>query len=280
MFEAASRHDRRPDLEYMVVKEAVKARRLLPQNCFLSVNVGPAFLLSDRFDELLSEIVSLAGVIVEITEEDVIDDYSVVHRKLTLIREKGGLVAVDDAGSGYASLKHVMEIRPNFIKLDRCFVSGCDTDPAKGVLIGMLGNAANRLDAWVVAEGVETLSELDELIRLGVPLAQGFFLARPLPAMRLLDDDKRDVLHARAGALSAHTGIQRSVEGAIVCANRAEAIEQLHKQPESTHWQSFWMQPASRRKSWNYTPCWVFAAFRTLPRYKYKAMPGRYSTAP
>ncbi len=83
------------------------------------------------------------------------------------------MAAVDDAGSGYSSLQHIMEMRPNFIKLDRNFITNCDSDPAKSVLIEMLGKAANRLDAWIIAEGIETKEELAELIRLGVPLVQG-----------------------------------------------------------------------------------------------------------
>jgi EAL domain-containing protein (putative c-di-GMP-specific phosphodiesterase class I) len=234
VFEAASKFDRRLDLEDMVVREALLTRRSLPANCFLSLNVGPAFLLSDRFDKLLYETDSLAGVVVEITEDEMIADYGLVKRKLAFIRAKGGLAAVDDAGSGYSSLKHVMEIRPNFIKLDRCFVSGCDTDPAKAVLIGMLGTAANRLDAWIIAEGVETIAELDELIRLGVPLAQGFYLARPEPAMRSLDPDKRTQLIQRAVAFATPTGIHRSVEQAIICTDRRDAELQLGTKPDGS----------------------------------------------
>jgi EAL domain-containing protein (putative c-di-GMP-specific phosphodiesterase class I) len=223
VFEAASLFGRRCELEFIVLEEAFNARHILPPNCFLTVNVGPAFLLSPHFDILISRIPSLAGVIVEVTEDEPITDYDTVQRKLALIRSKGGLAAVDDAGSGYASLQHIMQIRPNFIKLDRNFITSCDADPAKGVLIEMLGRAANRLDAWIIAEGLETRNELDELMRLGVPLAQGFYLARPEPAMRTLDDEKALTILKRAGALSIHTNIERSVEHAFSYTDRSDA---------------------------------------------------------
>ena len=223
VFEAAGDYGRRLDLEEKVLTEAIAAKCLLPPNCFLSVNVGPGFLLSDRFDRLLRDATSLRGVVFEITEDEVITDYSVLHKKLALIRERGGFAAVDDAGSGYSSLKHIMEIRPNFIKLDRSFINGCNSDPAKAVLIDMIGKAANRLDAWIIAEGIENSEELDQLIRLTVPLGQGFFLARPEPAMRLLHPDQIASIVSRVEVQLPSAGISRAIENSLICHDRNEA---------------------------------------------------------
>ena len=227
VFEAAGEFGRRLDLEEKVLAEAIAAKCLLPPNCFLSVNVGPGFLLSDRFDRLLQEAASIRGVVFEITEDEVITDYSVLHKKLALIRERGAFAAVDDAGSGYSSLKHIMEIRPNFIKLDRSFINGCNSEPAKAVLIDMIGKAANRLDAWIIAEGIENSDELDQLIRLTVPLGQGFFLARPEPAMRLLHPDQIASIVSRVEVQLPSAGIQRTIENCLVCHDRNEALLRL-----------------------------------------------------
>ena len=179
VFESAGAFGRRLDLEEKVLTAAIAAQTLLPPHTFLSVNVGPGFLLDDRFDRILDKAPSLRGVVFEITEDEVIADYSILLNKLALIRTRGGFVAVDDAGSGYSSLKHIMEIRPDFIKLDRSFVDGCNLDPAKAVLIDMIGKAANRLDAWIIAEGIENSEELDELIRLTVPSPRASFSVAP-----------------------------------------------------------------------------------------------------
>ena len=231
VFDAAGTFGRRLELEEKVLSEAIAAKCLLPPNCFLSVNVGPGYLLTDRFDRLIAEASSLRGVVFEITEDEVISDYTVLQRKLALIRDRGGFAAVDDAGSGYSSLKHIMEIRPNFIKLDRSFVNGCHTEPAKAVLIDMIGKAANRLDAWIIAEGIENADELDQLIRLTVPLGQGFYLARPEPAMRLLRDEQMASIVSRVEVQLPSAGIHRAIETCTRCRNRDEARFRLNDQP-------------------------------------------------
>jgi EAL domain-containing protein (putative c-di-GMP-specific phosphodiesterase class I) len=234
IFDLASSFGRRLELEEKVLSAAIAAKRLLPPNCFLSVNVGPGFLLSDRFDHLLSTVNSLRGIVFEITEDEIISDHSALQKKLDLIRLRGGSAAVDDAGSGYSSLKHIMEIRPNFIKLDRSFINGCNVDPAKAVLIDMIGKAANRLDAWIIAEGIENSGELDELIRLTVPLGQGFYLARPEPAMRHIQQEKADSILARVEVQVPSLGIQRAVEGCALCTGRAQAQSLLQDAPPAS----------------------------------------------
>jgi len=156
----------------------------------LSINMSPAFILSDQWLELLASTPDLSGVVVEITEGELIADYEPIRVRLAMIRSLGGSIAVDDAGAGYASLKHVVEIKPSFIKLDRMFISNCHTDRAKAALIEMIGRVASRLDAWIVAEGIETEPELCELMQLGVPLGQGFYLGYPHPQMQSLPEEK------------------------------------------------------------------------------------------
>jgi len=92
-------------------------------------------------------------------------------------------VAVDDAGAGYSSMRHIVALEPQFVKLDRSLIQGADTDPRKVAAIAAIGTFAGELDSWVVAEGIETESELHAVAALDLPLAQGFLLGRPAPEM-------------------------------------------------------------------------------------------------
>jgi EAL domain-containing protein (putative c-di-GMP-specific phosphodiesterase class I) len=226
-FHMAATCGRRVDLEECVLRRGFEAVPDLPRNCFLSINVSPEFLISARWDAVLEDLPSLARVVVEITEQDLIDDYDRVRHKLAAIRARGGTIAIDDTGSGFASLKHVMELKPNFVKLDRFFVGGCHYERAKATLIEMMGTATNRLDAWVIAEGVETPDELDELILLGVPLAQGYYLGRPEPAMNPLSPARADDLRARIHTRTLNQTLLRHLDACPACPTQAAAEDHL-----------------------------------------------------
>jgi hypothetical protein len=90
---------------------------------------------------------------------------------------------MDDAGTGYAGLELLLELRPDMVKLDRALVSGIDSDPVRRTLVQVFGDLIGRMDGWVLAEGIETRAELDTLVGLGVPLGQGWALGRPQPQM-------------------------------------------------------------------------------------------------
>lgn len=99
--------------------------------------------------------------------------------ELDRLRERGARIALDDTGTGYSGLRQIAELRPDVGKLDRAFVDGLDTDQVKAVFAEFLTGVASRLDAQLLAEGVEGVPELDRLIAMGVPLAQGWLLGRP-----------------------------------------------------------------------------------------------------
>jgi EAL domain-containing protein (putative c-di-GMP-specific phosphodiesterase class I) len=89
---------------------------------------------------------------------------------------------VDDAGAGYASLRHILELQPEFVKLDIGLVRGIDADPARQALAAGLRHYADETGNTLIAEGVENADEARTLQRLGIPLAQGFLFGRPAPA--------------------------------------------------------------------------------------------------
>lgn len=188
-FEAARVHGRLVELEAVALRSALDAKAILPTNTFLTVNISPGLVDTPLVREVWAEFPSLGGVIVELTEHERIDSYAELEPALTRLRSAGALLAIDDAGAGYSGLQHVLTLRPDVIKLDRALVEGLDRDEAKRALVEMLGTLAGRLDAWLLAEGIETGEELDVLIGLGVPLAQGYFLARPGPAFPPLDPE-------------------------------------------------------------------------------------------
>lgn len=178
-FAAAEHRGVALELEERVWRGALEARNRLPLNTFLSLNASPEFLCSASCAELIGRVPSLHRLVIEVTEHRAIDDYKHLSSYLNRYREAGASLAVDDAGAGYASMNHILELRPQFVKLDRAFVTNCHKDPAKAALIEMVGRFASNLDAWLLAEGIEETAELETLVRMGVPLGQGYLLARP-----------------------------------------------------------------------------------------------------
>lgn len=229
--EAAGRWGLRIELERLLAEGALTAKESLRADTFLCVNVSPSFLVSPSWQRLLAAQKNLFRVVIEITEEQSIADYDTIRERMAEIKARGGMVAIDDAGAGYASLKHILELRPGFIKLDRNFVSHCDTDRAKSALIETMGVAASRMDAWIVAEGVETAGELAELVRLGVPLAQGYFLGRPVPEMTGLLPQATQELESRATQRDTENDLLLHAEASPVARSRTEGEALLRGQP-------------------------------------------------
>jgi EAL domain-containing protein (putative c-di-GMP-specific phosphodiesterase class I) len=164
-------------LEVACAEAALEASPALPSDAWLSINVSPDVILhSRRFGRLVKD--AARRVVIEITEHDEIDDYRAIRRAIERLGP-GVSLAVDDAGSGFASLRHVVELRPRFLKLDVSLVRGVDHDATRQAMVAGLRHFAARVGCQVIAEGIEQEAELDMLRELGVPLGQGFLLGRP-----------------------------------------------------------------------------------------------------
>jgi len=165
------------ELEALILARAFKERRRVPRDCFVTVNVSPHLLgqpiLRTVFDR------DLSGVVVELTEHVRIVDIDALRDSLTWLRARGALIAMDDAGSGYAGLQMLTQVRPDIVKLDRELVSGIDTDEVKALMCASFGDFVGRLNGWLLAEGVETQAELARVVQIGVPLVQGWVIGRP-----------------------------------------------------------------------------------------------------
>src|SRR3954463_92992 len=177
-------------LEGALVEAGPNALDWVPDGCFLAINVSPGALGSPELAAVLASRESLEGVVIEVTEQVVVEDYVHFDYVLRSLRAAGAAIAVDDAGAGYASLQHIVALRPQFVKLDRWLVANLDEDEAKLAVIEALGTFCSRIDAWMVAEGIERPEEVAALQRLRVPLGQGFWLGSPSPAMEPIPPDR------------------------------------------------------------------------------------------
>jgi len=179
VFAVASAMGRGPELDAIVIERALELAATKPRNCFLTINVDPNHLATDEVGDVIRQHGDLSGIIFELTEHNRAEDLSLVKMCTERLRRSGAMIAIDDAGAGHSGLKQIVELAPQFIKVDRELVAGIDTNESKRVLLQMLGDLADRLDAWVLAEGIETTAELETLAKLGIPLGQGYFLGRP-----------------------------------------------------------------------------------------------------
>lgn len=175
------------ELEALILARAFKERRRVPSDCFVTVNVSPHLLEHPIIRTVFDR--DLSGVVVELTEHVRIADVEALRDSLTWLRARGALIAMDDAGSGYAGLQMLTQIRPDIVKLDRELVSGIDTDEAKALMCASFGDFVGRLDGWLLAEGVETQSELARVVQIGVPLVQGWVIGRPTREPEPLRDE-------------------------------------------------------------------------------------------
>ncbi len=166
------------ELELAVMRRAVQALRRLKAPAFISVNASPRTILSGRLPGIFAGL-QTERLVLEVTEHSEVEDYEELRAALAPLRSGGVKLAIDDAGAGYASLQHILQLQPDIIKLDMALVRGVDQDPAKRALAAALCFFARETDCQIVAEGIETEAEFEVLEALGVSRGQGFLLGRP-----------------------------------------------------------------------------------------------------
>ena len=166
------------ELEIAAARTALSDLPALPEPLYLTINVSPTTLASTDFRRLLEQTDS-ARVVVEITEHAPINDYESMRKTLATLRALGTRIAIDDAGAGFASLRHILRLEPDFIKLDRSLIDGIEANDSLQALAAGLISFAEKIDATIIAEGIERASEVETLAELGVRYGQGYFFARP-----------------------------------------------------------------------------------------------------
>ncbi|MBP0439045.1 EAL domain-containing protein [Tianweitania sediminis] len=167
-----------PKLEMCLIKKAVTALARLPENTYLSVNISPETLIT-HVSEVLEWQIPFDRLIFEITEHAAVDDYVVLLAAVEKIRAVGAGIAIDDAGAGYSGLQHILRLKPEIVKLDMSLTRAVDSDDARQALASALIFFSLKTSCILVAEGIETTSELQTLRCLGVPRGQGYLLGRP-----------------------------------------------------------------------------------------------------
>ena len=166
------------DFETETMRRAIETARRLPPGTALALNASPRLVLeTDRLAPLLAS--ADREVVLEVTEHVPVDDYA--RFRAALARLPGIRISVDDAGAGFASLRHILELSPSYVKLDISLVRGIDADPVRQALVAGLVHFARSTGAQLVGEGIETEDELRSLRNLSVELGQGYLLGRPQP---------------------------------------------------------------------------------------------------
>lgn len=167
------------DLELTAVEAALQQLDDLPPDVRLAFNVSPTTAASPE----LFYILELVGdrVIVELTEHDPVDDYDALKAAVHSLRGLGALIAVDDAGTGFSTFERILRLEPDIVKVDLRLARDVVGDPTRRALVAALIFFASSISATIVAEGIETQSELELVRRLKMAYGQGSWLGVPGP---------------------------------------------------------------------------------------------------
>jgi EAL domain-containing protein (putative c-di-GMP-specific phosphodiesterase class I) len=185
----------------------------LPPGLYMSLNASPDTMMSADFRSTIADVTA-ERIVLEVTEHSEIGDYATFGDSMADIRANGVRLAVDDAGAGFASFLHILNIQPDIIKLDVALTRGIDSDPARQALgSALLTFGLDAFDAGVVAEGIENERELMTLRALGYPFGQGYHLGRPAPVPQVrLHVHEPELLGA--GAVAVAEAVAGEVAGA------------------------------------------------------------------
>lgn len=168
------------ELEFAALEAALRRAAKLPEHLYVALNLSPDTCLDPRLPDLLERSGLAADrIVLELTERLAVYEYVPLLAALEPMRQCGLRIAVDDAGSGFASMRHVLQLRPDIIKLDRSLIAGIDVDQGQRALGAAMVEFAHQIDAQIVAEGIETQAELAAVTDLGMTSGQGYFLGRP-----------------------------------------------------------------------------------------------------
>lgn len=176
-FATAAAAGRGADLEVSAMAVALRHATELPLGVELSINASPATLADPR----LIALVRNAGrpITIEVTEHSVVEDYDGLAERVDTLRALGARIAVDDAGAGISSLRHIVQLAPEVIKLDITLAQQVTTSPLRRALAVTLVDFARTTGAKLLVEGIEQVDDLLTWTHLGADAAQGFLLGRP-----------------------------------------------------------------------------------------------------
>jgi EAL domain-containing protein (putative c-di-GMP-specific phosphodiesterase class I) len=173
------------EVELAALRVALERLPRLPLGMYMSLNASPETMMSAEFHSVLREITA-ERIVIEVTEQSVIDDYARFGDSIAELRSNGVRLAVDDAGAGISNFLNILNFQPDIIKLDVALTRGIDADPARqAVGSALLTFGLNAFNAGLIAEGIETERELATLRALGFPFGQGYRLGAPASVPQL-----------------------------------------------------------------------------------------------
>lgn len=143
------------ELELATMKMAINILNSIPSDLRISVNISSETLLSGKVEEVINRI-DPSRIVLELTEHSSVEDYAAISRELAPLRNKGIALAIDDTGAGYSSFRHVLEPKPDLIKLDRSLIHNIHTEAGNRALAAALIRFSEEMHIEVIAEGVET----------------------------------------------------------------------------------------------------------------------------
>ena len=168
------------ELDFAAVETALEAALALPPSIYVALNISPSTCLDPRLPGLLKRSgLPLKRIVLELTERLEVSEYTPLITALAPLRQCGLRIAVDDAGSGFASMRHILHVRPDIIKLDRSLIAGIDDNHGQRALGAALAEFARQIGATLVAEGIETPEELAAVAGIGMTAGQGYLIGRP-----------------------------------------------------------------------------------------------------
>ena len=168
------------DLDFAALETALEAALCLPPSIYVALNISPSTCLDPRLPGLLKRSgLPLKRIVLELTERLEVSEYTPLISALKPLRQRGLRIAVDDAGSGFASMRHILHVRPDIIKLDRSLIAGIDDNQGQLALGAALAEFARQIGATLVAEGIETPEELAAVAGIGMTAGHGYLIGRP-----------------------------------------------------------------------------------------------------
>jgi EAL domain-containing protein (putative c-di-GMP-specific phosphodiesterase class I) len=183
LLEYAEKSNRLPDVGRAVRELCADAAAKIPRGKSLFVNVHTQDLFDAELFSSSSPLASYAdNVVLEITERGALDDVGDIAARLRRLRSLGFRLAIDDLGAGYAGLSSIATLEPDFVKLDMSLTRDLGASPLRQRLVASMVDACRDTGMKLVAEGVETATELGKLSELGCDLLQGYHFAKPSPA--------------------------------------------------------------------------------------------------
>lgn len=169
------------ELEMAAVRVALDSLAHIPEGLYATINVSPQTVASGALRELLEQT-QARNIVVEITEHCQVDDFDELAQEISALKAHAK-IAIDDVGTGYAGLRHIVDLQPDILKMDMILTRGIEADPARKAMTAALVQLAREVGCTLVAEGIETEHEARVMKRLGVDCGQGYLYSRPLPVV-------------------------------------------------------------------------------------------------